>query len=217
MGAVVFVGGVSLSQSATSIPIPAIIGFIYGLLVGLFIYAFASRSTISTFLIVMTSIIFLIGTGLFSKVIVNSGERVQQPSRVDGVRGDGPGSFDILQDVVWHLDCCNPENNTDNDGWSIFGAIFGWTNTAYVGTILAYILYWLLALAILTYMKWSEGRISVFGLRSAKYEGHQQAKARARARREGKVVDAPAPSARDEKNASETSSSNNAAIAELPR
>ena len=166
----------------------------------------------------MTSFLLLIGAGLFQNVVgdfIRNHYNTLLGADVDDSGGDGPGSF-YIRGVVWHLDCCNPENNTDNDGWSIFGAIFGWTNTAYVGTILAYILYWLLALAILTYMKWSEGRISVFGLRSAKYEGHQQAKARARARREGKVVDAPTSSARDEKNASETSSSNNA-IAELPR
>ena len=42
--AVVFVGGVSLGQSASSIPIAAIVGIICGLLCGLVIYAFASRA-----------------------------------------------------------------------------------------------------------------------------------------------------------------------------
>lgn len=43
---------------------------------------------------------------------------------------------------------------------------------------MAYIFYWLLALAILTYMKWSEGRISLFGFKSKAYERHQMAKTR---------------------------------------
>jgi hypothetical protein len=42
--AVVFVGGVSLGQSADSIPIAAIVGIICGLLYGFVIYAFASRA-----------------------------------------------------------------------------------------------------------------------------------------------------------------------------
>jgi high-affinity iron transporter len=42
--AVVFVGGVSLGQSASSIPIAAIAGIICGLLCGFAIYAFASRA-----------------------------------------------------------------------------------------------------------------------------------------------------------------------------
>ena len=43
--AVVFVGGVALGQSATAIPLAAIIGLICGLIVGYFIYAFASRAS----------------------------------------------------------------------------------------------------------------------------------------------------------------------------
>ena len=45
MEAVVFVGGVSLGQPATSISIAAIVGIIAGLVVGFAIYSFASRSS----------------------------------------------------------------------------------------------------------------------------------------------------------------------------
>lgn len=45
MEAVVFVGGVSLGQPATSIPIAAIVGLICGLICGFLIYQFASRSS----------------------------------------------------------------------------------------------------------------------------------------------------------------------------
>lgn len=43
--AVVFVGGVSLGQSATAIPIAAIVGIICGLVCGFLIYSFASRAS----------------------------------------------------------------------------------------------------------------------------------------------------------------------------
>lgn len=49
MEAVVFVGGVSLGQPATSIPLAAIIGIICGLIVGYIIYVFASRTSQSLF------------------------------------------------------------------------------------------------------------------------------------------------------------------------
>jgi len=49
MEAVVFVGGVSLGQPGTAIPLAAIIGIICGLIVGYIIYAFASRSSQSLF------------------------------------------------------------------------------------------------------------------------------------------------------------------------
>ena len=45
MEAVIFVGGVSLGQPATSIPIAAIVGLICGLIIGFFIYEFASRTS----------------------------------------------------------------------------------------------------------------------------------------------------------------------------
>ena len=65
--AVVFIGGVALGQPASSIPIAAIVGIVCGLVVGVFIYLFASKSSLRVFLIVMTSFLLLIGAGLFSK------------------------------------------------------------------------------------------------------------------------------------------------------
>lgn len=44
MEAVIFVGGVSLGQPATAIPIAAIVGIVCGLVVGYIIYTFASRA-----------------------------------------------------------------------------------------------------------------------------------------------------------------------------
>jgi high-affinity iron transporter len=49
MEAVVFVGGVSLGQKATSIPLAAIVGIVCGLVVGYLIYAFASRTGMDSF------------------------------------------------------------------------------------------------------------------------------------------------------------------------
>ncbi len=46
---------------------------------------------------------------------------------VDDAGGSGPGSYRV-QGNVWHLDCCNPEDNLDGMGWSVFNALFGWSN-----------------------------------------------------------------------------------------
>lgn len=59
MEAVIFVGGVSLGQPATSIPIAAIVGLVCGLICGYLIYAFASRT--STYL---HHCLFVLQTGL---------------------------------------------------------------------------------------------------------------------------------------------------------
>ena len=64
------------------------------------------------------------------------------------------GSYDV-DGNVWHLPYGNPEN-PNNGGWQIFNAILGWNNTATVGTILAYIFYWLFVIGALVYMKWKE-------------------------------------------------------------
>ncbi|KZS97465.1 Ftr1 protein [Sistotremastrum niveocremeum HHB9708] len=185
MEAVVFVGGVSLGQQATSIPIAAIVGLICGIVVGYIIYAFASRSSLTIFLIIMTNFILLIGAGLFSKAVGDFQENAFNRlvgGDIDDTGGDGPGSFSV-NDVVWHLDCCNPENNTNGQGWSIFGAIFGWTNTATVGTVLSYVFYWICVIVVLVYMKWSEGRTKVLGKESAKGRGRRE-------RREARAVEA---------------------------
>lgn len=66
----------------------------------------------------------------------------------------------------YSLNCCSPEAKTSGYGWSIFNAILGWNNNASIGTILSYVFYWLSVIAALVYMKWSEGRVSLFGHQS---------------------------------------------------
>jgi len=169
MEAVIFVGGVSLGQPAVSIPIAAIVGIFCGVFVGFVIYEFASRTTLTIFLVVMTNFLLLIGAGLFSKAAGSFGTRafdVLLGADVDDAGGDGPGSYRV-QGNVWHLDCCNPEHNLDGQGWSIFGAIFGWTNSATYGTVLSYVFYWLAVMVVLVYTKYKEGRTKILGCESA--------------------------------------------------
>ncbi|GBE89113.1 Plasma membrane iron permease [Sparassis crispa] len=169
MEAVVFVGGVSLGQSAVSIPIAVVVGLISGLGVGYLVYAFASRTTLTIFMVVMTNLVLLIGAGLFSQSVFQLQAHaftLLVGAEVDDTGGDGPGSFDV-RGSVWHLNCCNPENNLNGGGWMIFNAILGWTNSASIGTILAYVFYWLAVITALVRMKYKEGRTKIFGRESA--------------------------------------------------
>jgi high-affinity iron transporter len=164
--AVVFVGGVALGQPAKSIPIAAIVGLFCGLVCGFFIYQFASRSTLTIFLIIMTNLILLIGAGLFSKAIWSFQENAFNNllgADVDDAGGDGPGSYDVRGNV-WHLDCCNPETDMP---WGIFNAVLGWTNSATQGSVLSYVFYWVMVIVVLVCMKFKEGRTKLFGLESA--------------------------------------------------
>lgn len=106
----------------------------------------------------MTNFLLLIGAGLFSRGIWAFQENAFNHllgADVDDSGGDGPGSFNVVGNI-WHLDCCNPENNFDSSGWSIFNAIFGWTNSATLGSILSYIFYWIAVMVTLVIMKYRE-------------------------------------------------------------
>jgi high-affinity iron transporter len=168
--AVVFVGGVSMNLPATSIPLPVVIGLIAGAIIGYIIYRTGSSTTLHWFLIASTTILFLIGAGLFSRGI----GFFQYYRFAHGVggdvaeTGDGTGSFQVAGNV-WHLEYGNPETGavTTNGGWQIFNAILGWNNTATLGSILSYVFYWIAVVATLVYLKWKEGRVSFCGFSSA--------------------------------------------------
>ncbi|GAA6001997.1 hypothetical protein JCM10207_003030 [Rhodosporidiobolus poonsookiae] len=177
--AVVFVGGVSLGQSARAIPLAAIVGIICGLIIGYLIYASGSRVNLSIFLVISTNILFLLGSGLFSKAVAdfliykyNTGVGGDV-----GETGSGPGSFDPTYGTVWHLPYGNPEDNTATDGYSIFNAILGWTNNANLGTVLSYVFYWIAVIFTLIGMKWKEGRCTLFGLKSAAWHRREARRA----------------------------------------
>ncbi|QRV89330.1 iron transporter FTH1 [Ceratobasidium sp. AG-Ba] len=158
--AVVFVGGVSLGQPASSIPLAALAGLVIGLVVGYLIYASSSRTHLRVFLVASTSFLLLIGAGLLSKS-VGAFERHRFNVMVGGdvaEAGNGPGSYDVVGNI-WHLDCCNPENKHDARGWAVFNAILGWSNNGSVGTVVSYILYWVVAIIALVRMKHREARL----------------------------------------------------------
>lgn len=163
---VVFVSGVALGQPGSSVPIAAIVGIICGLLIGALIYQFASRSTLRIFLIVTTNFLLLIGAGLFSKSVAafqGHAFNLLLGAEADDGAGTGTGSYDVRGNV-WHLDCCSPENGS---GWGLFGSIFGWSNNASVGTVLAYVFYWITVMVTLVILKFKEGRTKLFGMESA--------------------------------------------------
>ncbi|KAF3481106.1 plasma membrane iron permease [Arthroderma uncinatum] len=141
--AVVFIGGVSLGASASSIPIPTIAGVIAGSAIGYMIYKGGNFVPIQIFLIISTCFLYLVAGGLFSRG-VGFFEQYKWNMIVGGdaaETGVGPGSYDI-RESVWHVNCCSPLLN-GGGGWGIFNALLGWTNSASIGTVLAYNFYWI--------------------------------------------------------------------------
>ena len=120
----------------------------------------------------MTNLILLIGAGLFSKAVWKFQENAFTEligASSDDAGGTGPGSYDVRGNV-WHLDCCDASTGS----WSLFNAVFGWQNSATregstahfslfslliaptVGSVLAYVFYWLVVIAVLAYYKFRE-------------------------------------------------------------
>ncbi|CCC13666.1 hypothetical protein SMACR_07232 [Sordaria macrospora] len=154
--AIVFVAGVSFAAPASSIPIPAIVGIIVGALVGVILYHFGSSTKLQLFLVLSTSLLYLVAAGLFSRAIW-AFENQQWANAIgsDAAElGSGPGSYDVDKSA-WHVDCCSPTVN-GGGGWGIFNAIFGWTNSATYGSVVAYNLYWLVAIVSFLVMRYRE-------------------------------------------------------------
>ncbi|GAA6025990.1 hypothetical protein JCM11491_000591 [Sporobolomyces phaffii] len=166
--AVTFVGGVSLGQSAKSIPLAAIMGILVGFIIGFIIYHFGTRVNMTIFLVVSTNILLLLGAGLFSRSVwfLQAYEFHKKVGSDVSETGSGPGSFDV-DGSVWHVAYGSPENQLAGQGWSIFNAILGWQNSATLGSILSYCFYWIAFMVALVRMKWAEGRTSILGYHSA--------------------------------------------------
>lgn len=62
----------------------------------------------------------------------------------------------------------------DLAGWQLFNAILGWNNTATLGSVLAYVFYWILVAVTLVYLKWKEGRATCLGVRSRAFKDRQE-------------------------------------------
>lgn len=111
--AVVFIGGVSLSVPATSIPLAAITGLAGGVFIGYLVYRGGNAAPLQWFLIVSTCFLYLVAAGLFSRGVwyleANTWNKLTGGDAAEN--GSGPGSYDIRQSV-WHVNCCNPELST---------------------------------------------------------------------------------------------------------
>src|SRR5271169_523703 len=58
-----------------------------------------------------------------------------------------------------HVNCCNPEDKT-NGGWGIFNAILGWQNSATIGSVVSYCVYWIFVTLALIIMRIDERRVA---------------------------------------------------------
>ncbi|OAJ38179.1 hypothetical protein BDEG_22134 [Batrachochytrium dendrobatidis JEL423] len=151
--AVVFVGGVSLSETPTSIPIAAIVGILLGIFIGFLLHTGGSQLTLHYFFVISACFLLLIANGLLAKAVGNFEDYTW--SRAINLAADdvGTGAFDPRRSV-WHFDCCNPEDKTQ--GWGIFNSVLGWRNNATIATVTIYCLFWVISSTFLIYMRLKE-------------------------------------------------------------
>eukprot|EP00897_Mesotaenium_endlicherianum_P001074 jgi/Mesen1/10968/ME000096S10542 len=135
--AVIFLGGVELDGSGTALPIAAFTGALCGVLVGYLLYKGASYAAFKWFIGFSTLLLFVIAAGLFSFAVHEFEEHTEN------------------EDIVWKLDCCN---HNDDGIWKVLNAIVGWRNEATIGTLCAYIFYWVFVVAafVILRMKWKK-------------------------------------------------------------
>ncbi|KAH8648646.1 iron transporter [Xylariales sp. PMI_506] len=162
--AVVYIGGVSLGLPATSYPLAVICGLAAGCLIGFLLYRGGNTASLQIFLIISTCFLYLIAAGLFSKACwyIDNYEWSQVTGGDASETGSGAGSYDITKSV-WHVNCCNPEVD-GGGGWGIFNAILGWQNSATIGSVVSYNIYWLVIITSFFAMGYYErnGNLGVF-------------------------------------------------------
>jgi FTR1 family protein len=99
--AMVFMGGVSLSESGKSIPLAAFCGILCGIIIGYIIWRGGVSLRIHYFLMASTCVLLLVAAGLASKAvwffqtysyIKNCGFDADDSAAL----GDGPGSFQVI-------------------------------------------------------------------------------------------------------------------------
>ncbi|CCX31847.1 Similar to Plasma membrane iron permease; acc. no. Q09919 [Pyronema omphalodes CBS 100304] len=154
--AVVFVGGVGLSEPATAFPLPTVVGLVAGGAVGLMLYHGGNKTALHGFLIGSTCVLYLVAAGLASKAAW-SFDMYRFAKMVGGdvaETGAGPGSYNIYRSV-WHVNCCSPKFN-GGSGWGVFNSVLGWQNSATYGSVLTYNLYWILVVLWMGVMRYEE-------------------------------------------------------------
>lgn len=141
--AVVFVGGIGMSQPLTSLPLAVLCGLFLGSAIGVSLYKGGNKMSLQYFLICSTCFLYVVSAGLMSRGVwfLELERYVRLCGGLDvSETGSGPGSYDIST-AVWHVNCCN---GLTDGWWMVANAIVGWTNTATYGSVGSYMAYWII-------------------------------------------------------------------------
>ena len=171
-------------------PLPIVMGFLCGCLVGLVIYRGGNLVRLRWFFIVSTVILYLVAAGLMSRG-VGFIEQYEWNKVIGGEAAEESGTVIPYKvtTAVWHVSWGNPENMDGTTGGyqvvvvgnflthmlilfflKIFNAILGWNNTATYGTIISYTLYWLVVIIFLVYLYFDEKKSAIRKAEAGEWE-----------------------------------------------
>ncbi|RCK63689.1 Iron transporter FTH1 [Candida viswanathii] len=150
--AIALIGGIGINENTTAIALinSAVLAVVVGSLIGIALYRYGNTMSLKVFLISSTCFLYLVAAGLFSKGVWNFELQrfINQCGGMDvSETGHGPGSYDIAISV-WHVNCCNGELQDDGVFWMVFTAVLGWTNSATIGSVISYNVYWTVVIAV---------------------------------------------------------------------
>ncbi|KAJ3308430.1 high-affinity iron permease [Boothiomyces sp. JEL0838] len=138
--AVVFMGGVAVSEPASSIPIAAASGVLIGLALGYVIHRGSAKLALKWFYTISAYVLFLMSAGLLSKSVGCFEDR--EWTKIVPLDVDNPDA--VIFDPRVNVWVFSPAYSEATGFWSIMNALFGYRKVATIGTILSYIGYWIL-------------------------------------------------------------------------
>lgn len=152
--AVVFLGGIGITQPMSSFPLAAVAGIVLGCAFGMVLYRFGDHVSMKYFMVGATCFLYLVASGLFSRGVwfIDLQRFVSRVGQDVSESGSGPGSYNINWSV-WHVNCCNPQ--TDGP-WMLFNALMGWQNSPTINSVISYNLYWLAIIVIIFCLKYKD-------------------------------------------------------------
>ncbi|KAF9439086.1 high-affinity iron permease [Entomortierella beljakovae] len=158
--AIVFIGGVTFTETSKAIPAAVIVGLFCGCLIGYILYRGGNRMNLHVFFTASTYLLLLLAAGLVAKGVAAFESYAW--NKAINAQGDDSGYYDPRNNV-WALTCCDPKAN--NQGFAqLMNALFGWSNIASIGTIVCYIGYWIIVIVSLVYMKLKSRRLQAKSL-----------------------------------------------------
>ncbi|AAW41815.1 hypothetical protein CNBB3800 [Cryptococcus deneoformans B-3501A] len=166
---IVFLGGIGLSESPSSVIGGGICGLFAGALCAYLLFSSTTPLSVHTFTTFSSLLLFLIGAGLASRSAYALERQyfINHVGAAAAESGNGPGSYRVKGNI-WHLTWWDPEPGSGDNWAQVAQAVLGWNNTGTWWTISTYMFYWLLITFTLIYMKWAEGRCAIFGVLSSR-------------------------------------------------